>query len=933
MFVYVTTANASPGNSLLEGLRLFSLYGLSLSLFMAPAGVSAGLLLIWVWFLVLLLSRPQPPLPRHGLVWLMLAFALYALLQPLLLRVASADLASGWEAAFSWSQLVVVVPIAYALRGEERLVLRLLLLALIGLVLGTLWRLDGALLLGDTEAFFDSRPGFGFPALAYALYAGTALIGLLVLRRRCWYRTDGRRRWWALALWLVALAMLAEAVVLTQSRGSWLGLILVALLGVGLWLRGPWRYDGRIPRLQLLVVAAAILLLIGLNASKIGERLNEEQAVAEQLLRGETPADQITSLTLRWHAQRFGLALWRERPWLGWGSGTSYSLMVASVAARAVENEMDALSTGALAEAERMEAIRGGMQTVVDERLAAAAEGIWHPDDGVLKHLHNSYLELLAQLGLVGFGLWMLIAMLMVWTLYDGVRSGRLSRDLGLFLILSLSYLAVWSLFNFRMVHQDFRGYWGLLAGAVLSIALYRRGELAVDTAPSGSQAEAPRKAVDGSSSEVQTPPKAVGRSRSGAEAPRILLVRLSAIGDIVFASPLIASARRAYPRAHLAWLVQPECAPLLAQHPDLDEVIEWPMPRWRRLWRQRRLFRLMGEVGVAVKALRARRFDLAIDLQGLLKSALPVFWSGARERIGLGSREGGQWLMTRALGRGNDGARVSSEYRHLASSLGWPTDDFRLRVYPGSAAEAEAEALIAQSGLSAGYAVICPFTTRAQKHWFDARWSRLARQIQTRFGLPTLMLGGPADLEAAQSILAGAGRPAEAETSAENKAAQGADPVAEKGVETGHKTAVESGVATSLRTAPNDRRAGVGPAGSASANNPRPLLSLVGKTSLLAAAALIRRARLLVGVDTGLSHMGIAFDRPTLLLFGSTCPYTETGSATARVLYHPLPCSPCRRRPTCDGAFTCMREIQVDEVMAALAELLDLADLPADQA
>lgn len=276
-------------------------------------------------------------------------------------------------------------------------------------------------------------------------------------------------------------------------------------------------------------------------------------------------------------------------------------------------------------------------------------------------------------------------------------------------------------------------------------------------------------------------------------------------------------------------------------------------------------------------------------------------------------------------------------EYRHLASSLGWPIDDFRLRVYPGSAAEAEAEMLIAEHGLSAGYAVICPFTTRAQKHWFDARWSRLARQIQTHFGLPTLMLGGPADLQAAQSILAGAGRPAEAETSAEtsaeNKAAQGADPVAEQGVETGHKTAVESGVATSLRTAPNDRRAGVVPAGSASANNPRPLLSLVGKTSLLAAAALIRRARLLVGVDTGLSHMGIAFDRPTLLLFGSTCPYTETGSATARVLYHPLPCSPCRRRPTCDGAFTCMREIQVDEVMAALAELLDLADLPADQA
>ncbi|MFP4280951.1 MAG: glycosyltransferase family 9 protein, partial [Halochromatium sp.] len=88
-------------------------------------------------------------------------------------------------------------------------------------------------------------------------------------------------------------------------------------------------------------------------------------------------------------------------------------------------------------------------------------------------------------------------------------------------------------------------------------------------------------------------------------------------------------------------------------------------------------------------------------------------------------------------------------------------------------------------------------------------------------------------------------------------------------------------------------------------------------------------RARLVVGVDTGLSHMGIAFERPTVLLFGSTCPYTQTGRATARVLYHHRQCSPCRRRPTCDGAFTCMREIQVDEVMATLLELLGQAEQP----
>ncbi len=372
---------------------------------------------------------------------------------------------------------------------------------------------------------------------------------------------------------------------------------------------------------------------------------------------------------------------------------------------------------------------------------------------------------------------------------------------------------------------------------------------------------------------------------RHGSEArqgpSRILLVRLSAIGDLVFASPLIACARRAYPSARIAWLVQPECASLLAQHPDLDEVIPWPLPHWRRLWHARAYGSLWRELRAAIRGLRARRFDLAIDLQGLLKSALPVWLSGADERIGLGSREGGQRLMTAVIGRGPDRQQISSEYLHLARTLGWPTDAFRPQLYLSTEAEREAAALTEAHGLSRGYAVICPFTTRPQKHWIDARWRPLVEQIQAQFGLRSLMLGGPGDREAAQRITG--------ESS--------------QGVEASHGA---------------------------------PLVNLVGATSLLSAAALIRRARLLVAVDTGLGHMGVAFERPTVLLFGSTCPYTETGSAKVRVLYHRLSCSPCRRRPTCGGTFDCMRDITVGEVMAALVGLDALTDLavsrPADR-
>ena len=340
-----------------------------------------------------------------------------------------------------------------------------------------------------------------------------------------------------------------------------------------------------------------------------------------------------------------------------------------------------------------------------------------------------------------------------------------------------------------------------------------------------------------------------------------ILVVRLSAIGDIVFASPLVAALRRRWPEARIAWLVQPECAALLDRHPDLDAVIVCPLRHWQRLWRERRYRELWAGIRTLRANLREQDFDLALDLQGLLKSGLLTWLSGARERIGLGSREGSQWLMTRRLPRGGDSRLIGSEYRFLAESLALPVaDGFPMAVHYGEAEAAFAESVIARESLANGYAVFCPFTTRPQKHWIEERWARLAHRVRDELGLVPVLLGGPGDREAARRI------------------ADAAD----------------------------DQ-----------------LIDLTGQTSLTEAAALIDRAALLIGVDTGLSHMGIAFDTPSLLLFGSTCPYLDTTRAKARVLHHALPCSPCKRRPTCDGRFDCMRAIEADEILRAADEVL----------
>jgi len=346
-----------------------------------------------------------------------------------------------------------------------------------------------------------------------------------------------------------------------------------------------------------------------------------------------------------------------------------------------------------------------------------------------------------------------------------------------------------------------------------------------------------------------------------------ILLVRLSARGDIVFSSPMVRAFRRTFPEARITWLAESHTKNLIEHHPELDEVLVWNRYAWKKLIRERRFLTLLREAKTFASELRKRRFDLAVDMQGLLRSGLMTFLSGAPVRIGLRPKEGSQVFMTAVVDRHRDQgdrAKVSSEYLYLAQQLGLDTSDFSMEVPLAAEDRAFVADWIRGEGLEEGYAVAIPFTTRPQKHWFEDRWAELLDRIEGELGLPTVILGGPGDEAALERI---------------------------------------RGLARS-----------------------RPL-SLVGRTSLTQAAAAIQEARLVVGVDTGLSHMGIAFDRPTVTIFGSNIPYTEPPTDRAKVLVHWLECSPCKGNPTCNGEFTCLRLISVDAVLEAAREVMANAE------
>lgn len=354
--------------------------------------------------------------------------------------------------------------------------------------------------------------------------------------------------------------------------------------------------------------------------------------------------------------------------------------------------------------------------------------------------------------------------------------------------------------------------------------------------------------------------------SKSRPSAPRnILIIRLSALGDVVMSSGLIPALRSVHPQARISWLTEPPAAPLLRDNPGLDQLIIWPRGTWQQLWHERRYKDLFNAIRAFRQELRGKRYDLVVDAHGLLKSGLCAWFTGAPHRIGLMPREGSQWLVHEKVEPPPaQDLRMGSEYRYLARHLGATDAAFQPDIQPGVQARATAEQALHEAGVNRPYAVLCPFTTRPQKHWFDDHWHALATALR-RKGLTPVMLGGPGDAKAAATI---------------------------------------------AQATPG-------------------LVNLAGRLKLDESAAVIADCALLIGVDTGLTHLGSAFRRPTVALFGSTRPYLDGGSARTTILYDALPCSPCRRHPTCNGRFDCMRQLTPDRVLLAADTVMTRSEQP----
>ncbi|MGP7978299.1 MAG: lipopolysaccharide heptosyltransferase II [Desulfobaccales bacterium] len=341
-------------------------------------------------------------------------------------------------------------------------------------------------------------------------------------------------------------------------------------------------------------------------------------------------------------------------------------------------------------------------------------------------------------------------------------------------------------------------------------------------------------------------------------EHPRFLIIKLSSLGDVLHALPTLESLRAAHPLARITWLVEAAYAPLLDKHPALDQV--WVAPRLRP-----------GEIlsganpallAGLLRRLRTSRFDVVIDLQGLLKSAVWVALARSPRKLGYDrTRELSYLALNERLAPFDPEAHAIYRYLHLARHLGAPADPPRLRLGLGAGT---AVSHLLPEGFAEGrrpLVVLHPGARWPSKQWPAAAWARLGDRLGSDrgLGLRVAITGSAADGGLAAEIL--------------------------------------------------QRLEG-------------PALNLAGRTSLAELAALLRQAALLVTPDTGAMHLAAALGTRVVALFGPTAPWrTGPYGDGHAVLRLGLDCSPCFKRRC--PAPRCLTDLPPETVLAACEKIL----------
>ncbi|MDR2790733.1 MAG: glycosyltransferase family 9 protein [Campylobacteraceae bacterium] len=354
-----------------------------------------------------------------------------------------------------------------------------------------------------------------------------------------------------------------------------------------------------------------------------------------------------------------------------------------------------------------------------------------------------------------------------------------------------------------------------------------------------------------------------------------ILIIKMSSLGDILHALPFAAALRTHFKDSKISWLVQPEFADFIPLGGVIDEVIEFDKKGFKKLsWTEKiKYFFHMRRM------LRSKKFDLAIDMQGLFKSAVFAALSGSKTRIGYCEMREFSSLVSKPICGKNRNAHVIERYLDVARFLGAEIKKIEFPMPNLSEAEESLKeklktlnfgknngGLDEKNSFGGGFDIGVKYVVFAigarwrTKEWIMAHFAKLAQMI-TKDGYFIVLAGAKSEKEKGEAICA----------------------QCEK------------------------------------------IIDLTGETTLKELAVLIKHCAFFVSADTGPLHLATAFQKPLAALYGPTLA-ARTGpyaNKNASVIVSPAPCAGCLKKSCRD--WRCMREITPEAVYKVFKEKINV--------
>jgi heptosyltransferase I len=362
----------------------------------------------------------------------------------------------------------------------------------------------------------------------------------------------------------------------------------------------------------------------------------------------------------------------------------------------------------------------------------------------------------------------------------------------------------------------------------------------------------------------------------------RILLIKPSALGDVVHTIPVLPKLRVRFPTAQIDWLITPDNAGLVRHHPDLSGVVLFDRQKFAHLGRN---WTATTEPLRLLRQLWQARYDLVIDLHGQMRSALITLATGAPVRVGFdrpirrtrpasghhalrnfprhgwtGAREGSWIAYSHHIPIPTLDVHAIDRYLWLTPILGLDDSPIDSRIYLSPEIEAAAQQLLERYALQQ-FGALVPGTIWETKHWHPERFAEVGLWLKKQ-GFEVVVLGSKRDRRRCEQI---------------TQLCRGA-------------------------------------------------IDFSGQTTPAELAAIVKRAAVCVTNDSGAMHLAVALDRPVVSVFGPTNPVHigpyDRPQAVVRV---DLPCSPCnfRRLSQCPHGHACMTHVSATIVIERVESAL----------